>query len=564
MNSKGFLSLTLISIFCLCIFGACNNSKPPETVLVSTPEELEVKASDIIRGSIGYAIENEGRIDDSIRLNSIKLVQLIYENNQFATLWSIKEQWAPTGNSLRNFIGEAKLYGLFPEDYHFAVLDSINRRIQQDTLAKSDKRDAALWSKADLLLTDAFLHIIKDIKIGRLPNDSISQRKDSVLSDDFYMQQFQLLRQRGSITEVFRSLEPRHQGYRSLKAAIRKFLDSADYRTYTIVPPRKDIANFKDALKKRLSEGGFIPADSLAIIDSVKLAEAVKSFQRSKGIEIDGKVGEGTLKMLNTSDRDKFVRIAITLDRYKLLPDTMPSRYIWVNLPGYNMRLIQDDSVLITSKIVCGKAITRTPLLTSTISNLVTYPQWTIPESIIVKEILPGIKRDSNYLLKKGYSLIDSKGDEVDPYTVDWSKYKKGIPYKVVQGSGDENALGILKFNFPNKYAVYLHDTNQRYLFSRAVRSLSHGCVRVQEWEKLAFNIVRYDNEEKYAGTPSPVEDSMTTWLRKKEKHIIPVRKKLPVYIRYFTCEGNDGELRFYDDIYGEDKGLQEKYFAGK
>ncbi len=564
MNSKGFLSLFFISLFCLCIFGACNNSKPPETAIVNTPEELEIEASDIIRNSIDYAIENEGKIGDSIQLNSIKLVQLIYENNQFGTLWSIKEQWTPTGNSLRSFIGDAKLYGLFPEDYHFPVLDSINKRFQEDTSAKADRRDAALWSKADLMLTDAFLHIIKDIKLGRLPNDSISQRKDSVLSDEFYLQQYRMLQQNGSLREVFQSLEPRHPGYLSLKAAIRKFLDSADYKVYTIVPPRKDIKNFKDALKKRLNEGGFIPGDSLATIDSVHLAEAVKSFQRSKGIEIDGKVGEGTLQKLNTSDRDKFVRIAITLDRYKMLPDTMPSRYVWVNLPGYYMQLIQDDSVLISSKIVCGKAITRTPLLTSAISNLVTYPQWTIPESIIVKEILPGIKRDSNYLSKKGYSLIDSKGDEVDPRTVDWSKYKKGIPYKVVQGSGDENALGILKFNFPNKYAVYLHDTNQRYLFSRTIRSLSHGCVRVQEWGKLAYNIVRYDNLEKYGDEPSPIEDSMTTWLQRKEKHIIPVRNKLPVYIRYFTCEGRDGELQLYEDIYGEDKVLHQKYFAGK
>jgi L,D-transpeptidase YcbB len=564
MSSKGFLSLFFVSLFCLFIFEACNNSKPPETVIVSTPEELEIKASDIIQSSIEYAAGNEGKIADSIQLDNIKLVQLIYEDNQFATLWSNKEQWTPMGNSLRNFIGEAKLYGLFPEDYHFPILDSINRKFQQDTLAKAARRDAVLWSKTDLMLTDAFLHMVKDIKLGRLQNDSISQRKDSVLTDEFYMQQFLLLRQRGSLAEVFHSLEPRHQGYRALKDAIKKFLDSADYKVYTIVPTHKDTANFKGALKKRLYEGGFITNDSLGIIDSSQLVEAVKSFQRSKGIEVDGKVGEGTLQMLNASDKDKFVRIAITLDRYKMLPDTLPSRYIWVNLPGYYMQLVQDDSVLITSKIVCGKKITRTPLLTSAISNLVTYPQWTIPESIITKEILPGIKKDSNYLSKKGYSLIDSKGDEIDPHTVDWSKYKKTIPYKVVQGSGDENALGILKFNFPNEYAVYLHDTNQRYLFGRAIRSLSHGCVRVQEWEKLAYNIVRYDNEEKYGEGPSPAEDSMTAWLKRKEKHIIPVRKKLPVYIRYFTCEGRNGELLFYDDIYGEDKGLRERYFAGK
>jgi len=456
------------------------------------------------------------------------------------------------------------LYGLFPGDYHFSALDSINQQFLADTSAKNARRDAVLWSRSDLMLTDAFIQIVKDLKLGRLPQDSISQRKDSVLPGTFFTEKFQQLEETGLLTALFHSLEPQHQGYWSLKAGIKKFLDSADNKIYTVVPPRSDTANFKVALKKRLYEGGFIPFDSLANIDSVQLATAVKSFQRSKGITIDGKVGEGTIQMLNSSDRDKFVRIAITLDRYKMLPDSMPSRYIWVNLPGYYMHLIQDDSVLITSKIVCGKDVTRTPVLTSTISNLVTYPQWTIPESIILKEILPGIKKDTDYLSKRGYSLINYKGDEINPDTVNWSKYKKGIPYKVVQGSGDENALGILKFNFPNKYAVYLHDTNQRYLFNQAKRSLSHGCVRVQGWEQLAYNIIRFDNEEKYSGVTSPVEDSMTTWLIRKEKHIIPVRNKLPVYIRYFTCESKNGKLQFYDDIYGEDKGLHEKYFAGK
>jgi murein L,D-transpeptidase YcbB/YkuD len=204
-------------------------------------------------------------------------------------------------------------------------------------------------------------------------------------------------------------------------------------------------------------------------------------------------------------------------------------------------------------------------LLTSSISTLVTYPQWTIPNSIIVKEILPGLKRDTAYLAKKGYSLINSHGDEVNPDSVDWSKYSKGIPYKVVQGSGDENALGILKFSFPNKYAVYLHDTNQRYLFARTVRSLSHGCVRVQEWEKLAYNIVRYDNDEgEYSDIPSAEEDSMSTWLVRKEKHFINVKNRLPVFIRYFTADGKDGKVAFYDDIYGEDKYIRTRYFPGK
>jgi murein L,D-transpeptidase YcbB/YkuD len=132
----------------------------------------------------------------------------------------------------------------------------------------------------------------------------------------------------------------------------------------------------------------------------------------------------------------------------------------------------------------------------------------------------------------------------------------------VIQGSGDDNALGILKFNFNNKYAVYLHDTNQRYLFAQAVRSLSHGCVRVQEWEKLAYNILEYDytDEKKLQAK----EDSLSAWLVRKEKHSIGVRNRLPVYLRYISCEGVNGNVVFYDDIYGEDKQLQEKYFAGK
>ena len=131
-----------------------------------------------------------------------------------------------------------------------------------------------------------------------------------------------------------------------------------------------------------------------------------------------------------------------------------------------------------------------------------------------------------------------------------------------MQGSGDDNALGVLKFNFYNKYAVYLHDTNQRYLFARDLRSLSHGCVRVQEWEKLAYTLIRYDN----ATNPktSPMEDSLGTWLSQKVKRSIPIRNRVQVYIRYFTCEADDRGLVFYDDIYGEDRELREKYFAGK
>jgi murein L,D-transpeptidase YcbB/YkuD len=301
-------------------------------------------------------------------------------------------------------------------------------------------------------------------------------------------------------------------------------------------------------------------------IDSVALAQAIKKYQQQKKIKADGKVGAETIRLLNGTDKNKFARIAISLDKYKMLPGKMPEKYIWVNLPGYYLQLWDSDTVSLYSKVVVGKPLTRTPELNSAVSEMITYPQWSIPQSIIIKEILPGLKKDPGYLQKKGYSLLDAKNEEVDPYFVDWSKYKTGIPYKVIQGSGDDNALGIMKFNFANKYAVYLHDTNQRYLFAQSTRSLSHGCVRVQAWQDLANYILRNDSmyvltEGKGSFTKA---DSVSQWLKNKEKHSIPVRKKIPLFIRYFTCEGQKGKIVFYDDIYNEDRRLQEKYFAGK
>ena len=160
---------------------------------------------------------------------------------------------------------------------------------------------------------------------------------------------------------------------------------------------------------------------------------------------------------------------------------------------------------------------------------------------------------------------MDSKGEIIDPGSVNWSKYTKGIPYKVVQGSGDDNALGVLKFNFSNPYSVYLHDTNERYLFKNASRALSHGCVRVEKWDKLAFYIARNDSMNLKEGDSLKYNtDSIRTWLDNKEKKRIGVKNGIPLFIAYFSCEVKNGKIRFYDDVYGEDKFMREKYFSAK
>jgi murein L,D-transpeptidase YcbB/YkuD len=542
---------------------ACTGKTNESNTLAGSPRELQQKATELIKEYTGKAIAGKGiTVDTSILLKQARFTQWLYEKRSFQPIWCQQEEWLPAGDSLFQFIESAALTGLFPGDYHDGRIKEIRQQFFTDSLAKKERKDAALWSLADILLTDAFIQIVHDVKLGRLPSDSITLRKDSVLTDAFYLEQLELL-QRSGVSSMIRSLEPRHWGYHALKAGIRQFLDSADYREFTKVPlPGKDKAAFNKALQKRLFEGGFIAYDSVAA-DSAQLAAAVKRFQQKKGILVDGRAGEGTVRMLNTNDREKFVRIAISLDKYKMLPESMPPKYIWVNSSANFLQLVENNEVKLTSKVITGKARTRTPVLTSQISELITYPQWVPPPSIVSKEILPAVKKNPGYLARKGFSLVDSKGNEVDPYSVDWSKYSKGIPYRVVQGSGDANALGIMKFVFSNKYSVYLHDTNQRYLFANAMRSLSHGCVRVQEWEKLAFYILR--NDSLHSGNNSAARiDSVKSWLQKKQKRSIALRNKIPVYIRYITCEGQGGGIVFFDDVYAEDTYLRDKYFAAK
>ncbi len=555
---------TCFIIFAGILFSCENNSNTTSGTIAETPKEMQEKAANLIRDIIEKAEAAEGPLKDlAPALRQLAVAKALYREKNFTPVWSYEEKWLPAADSLFYSIEKAQLYGLFPEDYHLEQVKELRNKFAADSLGKADRKDALLWSKADVLLSDAFVQIVKDVKLGRLPNDSITLRKDTAIGNDFYKQQFVILEKGGSITAILESLEPVHSGYHLLKSGIPQFLQNANYRAYTFVPsPAKNAAGYTSSLQKRLFEGGYIAYDSIRA-DSAQLAEAIKKFQKEKGITVDGRAGEGTLRMLNSSDREKFIRIAINLDRYKMLPEKMPSQYIWVNASANHLEVIDGDEVKLSSKVICGKAKTRTPVLSSAITSIITYPQWVPPPSIVTKEILPAVKKNPGYLARKGFSLVNSKGEEVDPYSVDWSKYSKGIPYKVVQGSGDANALGIIKFVFDNKYSVYLHDTNQRYLFANSMRSLSHGCVRVQEWEKLAWYMLQNDSLKARGGNYTRI-DSVKTWLANKYKRNIPLKNKLPVFIRYITCEGKNGTIVFYDDVYAEDKELREKFFASK
>jgi L,D-transpeptidase YcbB len=558
LKNYNLLALKLSFVFLLASWLVYSCKEKPRDVtkveIVKQPEDINARAEDLINSTLKEIVQKDSDLPDSIKVRNASVLQHLYDQNSYQPLWSSKGIFNSKADSLFEWIGHSKEYGLFPDDYYFSKLSSI-RSTLSDT-SKATKLNASLWAYSDLLFSSAFVQILKDLKTGRLIPDSIVD-KDSTLVPEFFDRQLHSF-QEGK-DSVFEQLEPKDSGYLKLKLALNEFLPKANFRSYTFIAP-EDSTKIPTLLYKRLSEedSTLMPREEP---DTLQLAAAIKKYQKRKGIKADGKVTSALVDRLNNSDLDKFIRIAINMDRYKLLP-RLPDQYVFVNIPSYYLRLVQNDTVILKSRVVVGKPTTRTPIITSAINNMITYPKWTIPESIIKKEILPALQKDPSYTARKGYSIEDEQGNEIDPYKVKWVKYKEGIPFKVVQGSGDDNALGVLKFNFPNKYSVYLHDTNQRYLFSNKKRALSHGCVRVQAWDSLARFILRNDSLNSSNAIPT---DSLQTWLITKQKKYIPVRKPIPLFIRYFTCDVNsEGKLVFYKDIYGEDSGIRETIFANK
>jgi murein L,D-transpeptidase YcbB/YkuD len=536
---------------------SCNeHAHVGEKEIVEKPEDINVKAEEVIHGTLKDILQNNKNISDSVKLKNAFVVQHLYNEYSFQPLWSEEGRFTNWGDSLFSLLDSVKNYGLFPQDYYHAKLLELRKELTLDT-SKENKLDAAKWAYSDLLLTSAFVQIVKDLSKGRLLPDSVLV-KDSLLTPVFYLAQLNQFKKTAT-SEFILQLEPQSAGYKKLKQGLQHFLAKANFKEYTLVKT-KDSILLPALVYKRILEEDSLKLTAKEAPDSATIAAAIKKYQKRNGFKVNGKISSALVNKLNDTDKEKFIRIAITLDKFKIL-EPLPEQYIWVNIPSYYLQVKDSDSVILTSRVVVGKPETKTPIITSAITDMITYPKWHIPESIIKKDILPGLKKDPGYTLGKGYTLTDNEGNEIDPYTVSWAKFKEGIPYRVIQGSGDENALGVMKFNFPNKHAVYLHDTNQRYLFSKSSRALSHGCVRVQAWQELTNFILR--NDSVYSEKAIPV-DSVNNWLALKEKHVIPVRKKVPLFIRYFTCEGKDDKIVFYEDVYGEDRRIREKAFSDK
>jgi murein L,D-transpeptidase YcbB/YkuD len=239
--------------------------------------------------------------------------------------------------------------------------------------------------------------------------------------------------------------------------------------------------------------------------------------------------------------------LSVNMERWRW-ETNVPVRYVSVNIPAFLLRVTEEDSVLLESKVVVGKRDTPTPVMESVIRSFIIYPYWHVPRSIAMKEILPALQADSSYLRKNNFDVLNKEGKVVEyEATIPWKLYDaENFPFVLRQREGFENSMGIIKFVFANPYGVYLHDTNSKRLYARKRRDLSHGCVRVHQAVDLAHYLVRDDD---IYVSPEDLDQYLSLQQRLK----IDLRKPIPVKLQYFTCEFTKGTIRFYDDIYKKD-----------
>ena len=388
----------------------------------------------------------------------------------------------PLADSLVNFIMNIRYYGLLPGNYH---ADEIG--VTKDMRLSED-----LQLRRDVLLTDAFLSVARDLKFGRLG-------KADVKTDSMHLSLLEDLLKNGNMLRHLQSLEPRIGDYQALRQKLDFLLDSMDA-----------------SQRVMLLQG--------MMIDSIDLHKKVRAIE-------------------------------INMERWKWENQEFGARYIIVNIPSFYARVVEHDTVILDSKVIVGTPQNPTPQLSGVIECFITYPYWHVPRKIAVNELLPIIQRDSDYLHRHNFDVLDRRGRRLNPDSVDWRSFTSNhFPVVLRQREGPENSLGVLKFVFDNRFAVFLHDTNAPRLFRNSSRAFSHGCIRMEQARRFAHYLLTGDPDQK-----SP---TLEKYLRQSTRHNVEIPNPIPIYVRYFTAEVRNGRLYLYKDLYKKDRVLIDRLYS--
>ncbi|HEX8821962.1 MAG TPA: L,D-transpeptidase family protein [Archangium sp.] len=515
-----------------------------------------------------------------------KALLLFYETRGFQPAWfSYDGAVRPQAGQYLEALQEAEEEGLRPERY---LVSELNEDLRQLSLGGGPEDT---WVRVELRLTSSFLTYASHLLSGQVTSQGLRWRtKPPGVVDLSALLEGALAS--GDLPGTLRGLCPSHPGFVRLREALARYRAIAAAGGWPLVPEggplERGIWDPRVAvLRERLRVTGDLPAApeerplypgapgvgvAALVGDLVRTAmeeeapqsprepsseefydaeleEAVKTFQRRHGLPVDGKVGKGTLKALRVPVEERIAQLRVNLDRWRWAPRQLEQRYVMVNLPAFELEAVDQGQTVLRMPVIIGEPDWSTPVFEDEVEYLVLNPEWNVPRQITEEEVLPKLREDAGAAGKLGLKVIDrTTGQEVDPHAVEWSATEAGQgPYRFQQAPGESNPLGRVKFIFPNRFSIYLHDTPNPKLFEEASRAFSHGCVRVSEPVKLADFMLR--------GHEGWTQESLEAAMEEGGKpRRVELPAPVPVYLLYWTAFVNDeGRVEFRPDLYQRD-----------
>jgi L,D-transpeptidase YcbB len=440
--------------------------------------------------------------------------------------------------------------GLDPAHYHFEVIR-----------AALDKRERTAESEAklDVLLSDAVAGMADDVRYGRVrpssvnPAWNVDPRDDAPALDSMLA----LIANTRSVDRAFDSQRPQHFIYRGLVGALDGLRKIEAQGGWPGVRAGKNVApGGRDArlpvVRRRLAASGELSGAAAA--DSTRydsaLVRAVKLFQAHHRLKESGVIDRATVEAMNVPVRARIDQVRVNLERARWVLGGLGQDFLLVNLPAFKAYLIQGDRNVWESRTQIGEEAMQTPTFRAQIRTVVFNPDWSVPESILQNEILAQMRAGKNVIDQQGLVIYDAENNVVNPSSIDWaSADSTNFPYTLKQPAGQDNVLGKVKFLFPNKYAIYLHDTPSQQLFQADRRTFSHGCIRIENAVDLAERLLQGQDDWNRGKIEETIAEGSTT--------NVGVDRPLPILIVYWTVSvGASGEVRYADDIYDLDPPL--------
>lgn len=514
--------------------------------LLTCPLSLQVAARE---ATLPAALYNEFHDPDSVLQNLIKnwsQLEQFYTRRHYEPVWTAATGPNNRASTLRQFLHVSDEEGLAPADFHLAAIENIWHHRRLDDLAT-----------LDILLSDAFLRYVYQVRMGRLsPIDVGTPWHIDVPEIDPLTLLQKILRQ-ADFEDALRQLPPQHSGYRRLRdelARYRKLAAGGGWPNLRKGPKLREGVRHPQVaeLRQRLHAEGDLQqtqSEDKTLFDT-ELKFAVDRFQVRHGLKMDGVVGARTRAAMNVSVADRIAQIELNMDRWRWLPRKLGDRYLIVNTAAFELTGFEKDRPTLTMWVVIGKQERQTPVIGGAMHTVVFNPYWTVPTTIVIEDLVPEQLRDPRYLQARKIRVFSNlaRQIEVDPRKVDWASYtRENFPYVLRQDPGPRNPLGRYKFLFSNEFDVYLHDTPTRRLFEQKERTFSSGCIRVEDPLQLARFLL--------AANPGWDKPHILMAVQSGHTEEVKLVKSVPIYLLYLTAwVGPDETIHFYPDVYAWDE----------